>query len=447
MKGSLEIERYGVRTRPYSPSPSPSSLMSSIFTTTVNMAAKTLVSAASPSKSPFASTDSWRLSDHLRFMARLMAWVTLWFLRVLTDHFPSLGGRLQYSLQSARLASTVPGSFDFPPLLTYPVAAAATSASALALPSSSSSLEMILHEDADGPSIRALGRALSHILGLLNDIPASSRKYQFAMSMADRILEENARDGHEDLLEINRMALASAFSRTSSLLYSCLQQTQSKGNASGMFPTSIIRALPMGSYINSYLKGVNVCVSAAVRYMKNGTLPWHGSRQLTGTTSIDEGEMAAEKLAQELLWVTNKLMEFRYLDEALEQWSFASGLASLSLGANPRVQGFIIKIFAILSGELRRESAFIPREVKFGLLTLWLPLCCHGSNGLSYPVMTGLEKVEAERAMNEVISSLPAIDQEVILTRWFQEFTVSSSDWPNLQVSYDLWCQHTRKLA
>ncbi|XP_056169085.1 uncharacterized protein LOC130138612 [Syzygium oleosum] len=163
MKGSLEIERYGVRTRPYSPSSSsPSSLMSSIFTTTVNMAAKTLVSAASPSKSPFApATHRWRLFDHLRFMVMLMAWVTLWFLRVLMDHFPSLGGHLQYPLQSARLASTVAGSFNFPPLLTYP--AVAMSASALALPSSSSSLEMILREDADGPSIRALGRALSHV--------------------------------------------------------------------------------------------------------------------------------------------------------------------------------------------------------------------------------------------------------------------------------------------
>ncbi|KAI3421665.1 uncharacterized protein J3R85_012022, partial [Psidium guajava] len=429
-----------------SSSSSPSSLMSSLFTATINMAAKTLVSAASPSKNPFASADRWRLSDHLRFMVMLTAWVTLWFLRVLKDHFPGLGGHLEYPLQSARLASSVAGSFDFPPLLTYPTGPA-RSASALALPSSPSSLEMILREDEDGPSIRALRRALSHILALLNDIPASSRKYEFAMSMADRILEGNARDGHEDLQEINRMALSSAFSRTSSLLYDSLQQTRSKDVVSGLFPTSVIRALPMGSYINSYLKGVNMCVGAVVRYMKNGTLPWHGGRQLAGAAGMDEGEMVAEKLAQELLWITNKLRDFGSLDEALEQWSFASGLASLCLGASPRVQGFVIKIFAILSGELRRESASIPTEVKFGLLTLWLPLCCHGSNGLSYPTMTGLEKVEAERAMDEVISSLSAIDQEVILTNWFQEFTVSSSDWPNLQLSYDRWCQYTRKLA
>lgn len=162
--------------------------------------------------------------------------------------------------------------------------------------------------------------------------------------MADRILEENARDGHEDLLEINRMALASAFLRTSGLLYRFLQQSQSKDNDSGVFPMSIIRALPMGSYINSYLKGFNVCVGAVVRYMKNGTLPWHGGWQLRGAAGMDEGEMAEEKLAQELLWITDKLRDFGSLDEALEQWSFASGLASLCLGANPRVQGFIIKI-------------------------------------------------------------------------------------------------------
>lgn len=53
---------------------------------------------------------------------------------------------------------------------------------------------------------------------MVNDTPATSRKYQFAMAMADQIVDENTRDGNIELLEINRYALASAFARTSALL-------------------------------------------------------------------------------------------------------------------------------------------------------------------------------------------------------------------------------------
>lgn len=86
----------------------------------------------------------------------------------------------------------------------------------------------------------------------------------------------------------------------------------------------------------------------------------------------------------------------------------------------------------------------MPREVKFGLLVLWLPLCCHGSDGISYPMLTGQEKADVERGIDRVISTLPPAEQEVVLTNWFQDFTASASDWPNLQVSYDRWCSCTR---
>lgn len=103
---------------------------------------------------------------------------------------------------------------------------------------------------------------------------------------------------------------------------------------------------------------------------------------------------------------------------------------------------------AILFGELKQGNLEeVPRQVKFRLLALWLPLFCYADNGLAYPVMTGYEKAEMERTINELVSSLPALEQEVILTNWFQDFTLSSSDWPNLQASYDKWCHSTRKLV
>lgn len=86
------------------------------------------------------------------------------------------------------------------------------------------------------------------------------------------------------------------------------------------------------------------------------------------------------------------------------------------------------------------------RQVKFHMLMLWLPLFCYPGNGLSFPVLTGYERAEVERVMEELISSVPAADQEVILNNWLQDFTISSSDWPNLQRCYDRWCQSSRNL-
>lgn len=93
------------------------------------------------------------------------------------------------------------------------------------------------------------------------------------------------------------------------------------------------------------------------------------------------------------------------------------------------------------------EDMAISSQVQFRLLLFWLPLFCHATNGLAYPVLTRFEKTEVERAIDEVLSSLPAGDQEVILTNWLQDFAIAASDWPNLQFSYDRWCQFSRKVV
>ncbi|CAN4105487.1 unnamed protein product [Withania somnifera] len=396
----------------------PSALLNSVFMTTVNAAAKTLVAVASNAKAVDQQSDKWRPADHFRFMLMLMTWLAVWVLRVLMDHCPFANGS-SYSLD---------GSLD------------------LMLPSSStgSSFDLMLQEDSNiqAPSAKALGRALTHILALLNEIPASSRKYQFALGMADKIVDENTRCGHLEMLQVNRAALASAFARTSGLLYGFLKSPRASED-SGSWPSRIIRSLPLGSLVTSSLKGLG----AIFPWMGTATSLFQNKRQLAVPGHEESvNDLAAEKHVQELLWITSKMVECGAADEALVQWSLSSGLASISLSSNPRVQGFTVKITAILLGELNRVKHEVPRQVKFNILLLWLPLLCYADNGLSYPVLTGYEKVEMEKTMNEVISSLPTIDQEVILTNWLQDFTTTSSDWPNLYKSYDLWCHSTREL-
>lgn len=146
MATDLTIAQYGYKTN------KPSSLLNDSFMYTVNMAAKTLVSVAQTSKTE--DTEKWKTTDHLRFMIMLMTWLTVWVLRVLMDHFP-LSSSLPFNPLGGSLSAL--GSFDS-------ILSSVSSSSALALPSSaSSSLDLVLYEEVDAPSIKALGRSLTHV--------------------------------------------------------------------------------------------------------------------------------------------------------------------------------------------------------------------------------------------------------------------------------------------
>ncbi|PON68232.1 BTB/POZ domain protein [Parasponia andersonii] len=454
MSSELSLVKYGHRTG-LSPLSSSSSFLNSVFISTVNAAAKTLVSVT---KSGVRNeVGKWTPRDHFRFMMMIMTWLTLWVLRVLMDNIPSCSLALMgYSSPFNLLKAFSPfGLIDFPRSRSLASASASASLSV-------SSLQKILNDGVEAVPVQALGRALSQILALLNEIPATSRKYQFSMAMAERIMDGNARSGHVDMLQVNRVALSSAFDRTSALLHRSLEKrhrdNSDEYSGSGAWAARAIRALPLGSYVAPYIKGLSVCVGAVrswveviVTHRSRGTrrIPGFGGGEGGRLVWEEEegGEVVAEKLGEELMWISHKLKAYGAVDEALVQWSFASGLASVSLTTDPRLQGLIVKISAMLFSELNQEDVEVSTEVKFRLLLLWLPLFCHAGNGFAYPVLTYFEKADVERAIDQAIWSLPPMDQEVILTNWIQDFAISASDWPNLQSSYDRWCQSTRNLV
>ncbi|PIA31472.1 hypothetical protein AQUCO_04900047v1 [Aquilegia coerulea] len=404
----------------------PSSLLNSLFMSTVNTAAKSLLSVASTSTRSGGVVEKWGITDHIRYMFMLMTWMTVWFLRVLMDYMP---------------CSFLPSPHYF---LTGGGLIGLGSSSELSS-SSSTSTDLVVHDgytdECGGPSSIAIGRALSHIFSLLNDMPATSRKYQFAMAMAENIVDENVRDGHVALQEINRAALSSAFARTTNLLYQSLHISRDVISQTDGWPSRILYSLPLGSYLAFYFKGIRYLSS----FLPIGNNVASGSSSEATHGGYDF--VKAEKFAQELLWITKKLRGCGAVDEALVQWSFASALASSSLMANPRVQSTMVIISAIMVRELAKGETEVPRMVKFRLLILWLPLFCYASHdGLPYPTLTVTEKNEMEKMLDEVISSLPVADQEIILTNWLQDYIYCNSDWPNLQKSYSQWCRTSRKL-
>ncbi|KAL4363453.1 hypothetical protein GQ457_04G003690 [Hibiscus cannabinus] len=263
---------------------------------------------------------------------------------------------------------------------------------------------------ASGADHSGIARALSQVLSIVNDVPVSSRKYAIVRSLAERLIEENRREDADGLREVNRAVLSSAFI--------------------GRFVYLVKRAL------------------RAVRSVGDGV--WAREGNGNGREDLNRSGNSAEKLAAELLWLAEKMVACGFGEEAVERWASASNLASLSLLAEPRLQGSLVKVSAFLFKQGKEMEAAAEeghRETRMKMLTSWLPLLCRASNGTDVPVLGMSERAEVEKVLEETVARLEHEEQEQVLTLWLHHFAYCpSSDWPNLYPSYSRWCTESRKL-
>lgn len=142
-------------------------LLNSIFMTTVNTAARSLVSVASTASTPEIPSRRWSASDHLRFISMMMTWLTLWILRVFLDYLPlisSSSSAYSYSYPPFSFASgllTTAAENALVPAKASP--SSSTSSTALVKYSGSSDLGMMICDGVDELSVNSLGRALCHV--------------------------------------------------------------------------------------------------------------------------------------------------------------------------------------------------------------------------------------------------------------------------------------------
>ncbi|KAH1040301.1 hypothetical protein J1N35_042044 [Gossypium stocksii] len=286
-----------------------------------------------------------------------------------------------------------------------------------------------------------ISRALSQLLASVNDIPVSSRKYEIVRSLAERLIEENCREGIEALREMNRVVLSAAFSRTLCQLEAAMAEHDRVG-----LDGSVARPV---RWLDRYQV---VRVLRAVRSVGDGV--W-GRAGKGVVRDVNRSGNSAEKMAAELLWLAQKLAACGFADEAVEKWASASNLASVSLLAEPRLQGSVVKVTAFLFNQARNIRVEEDREesskekrsqTKMKMITSWLPLLCRGSNGSDVPVLSIGERAELEKILEDAIEKLEEEEQEQVLSLWLHHFTYCpSSDWPNLHASYVRWCTASRK--
>ncbi|KAE8670049.1 hypothetical protein F3Y22_tig00112206pilonHSYRG00179 [Hibiscus syriacus] len=299
---------------------------------------------------------------------------------------------------------------------------------------------------ASGVDDSGIARALSQVLAIVNDVPVSSRKYAIVRSLAERLIEENRRADTHGLREVNRSVLSSAFSRTLCHLETTMVESWQDrvGFLDGAGPAPV-----------QYL------VKRVLRTFRSvGDGVWsRGGGNGNGREDVNRSGNSDEKLAAELLWLAEKMVGCGFVEEAVERWATASNLASLSLSAEPRVQGSLVKISAFLFKQARAMEMDMAldetgegngdnrRETKKKMLKSWLPLLCRACNGTDVPVLGISERAELEKVLEESIGMLEHEEQEQILSLWLHHFAYCpSSDWPNLHASYSRWCTDSRRL-
>lgn len=303
----------------------------------------------------------------------------------------------------------------------------------------------------------AIVRALSQVLALVNDTPVSSEKYEFARSLAGKIIHQNMVQGDVTSRGANKVALSAGFSRTLQLLTLALQgmqqqqqhkQQEEKGSSWLWSISGLIfsRGFSMFPPLFS-LENVRICISNfLVSLLQTSSSSLEVSPPMP-IASIESARtcLPAEKLAQELLWMTEKLKECSAINVAIMTWSTVPGLASLSLYAPPRVQASLLRVSVLLLKDMACEVEKSTRSLKMNLLLSWLPLFCCAKSGYDCPIFTPAEKVEILDLLEKNILSLTDSEQEMVLACWLKEYVSSSSEWPNLQLCFETWCHPSRK--
>ncbi|KAJ7536285.1 hypothetical protein O6H91_12G063300 [Diphasiastrum complanatum] len=175
----------------------------------------------------------------------------------------------------------------------------------------------------DSAPINGIGRALSQTLELVNDTPASSRKYGFVRGVADKLLCRNTANGSEALVEVSRLALKKGFSRTLCLLVQFLDRRQGQLQTEALsWPWRILKwhslggtTFPLSSvpFLGSIWNLLAVLVQSSPE-----------SRPVSYDSLTVEDEDVAEKLVQELLWMAEKLKQCSAIEDAMEFCCFFS---------------------------------------------------------------------------------------------------------------------------
>ncbi|KAG0589637.1 hypothetical protein KC19_1G035600 [Ceratodon purpureus] len=146
--------------------------------------------------------------------------------------------------------------------------------------------------------------------------------------------------------------------------------------------------------------------------------------------------------ADNLHWLVDILIDRRIADDFVRMWAHQAELASLHAQVPVMFRYEVSRLTARLCIAIGKGQVLSPKDVRFLLLSTWLqPLvddfawmqrCCRN-----------LDKKVVEEGISQTILTLPLKQQQSILLSWFDRFSSSGDDCPNLQKAFEVWWRRT----
>ncbi|KAK1412726.1 hypothetical protein QVD17_34201 [Tagetes erecta] len=162
---------------------------------------------------------------------------------------------------------------------------------------------------------------------------------------------------------------------------------------------------------------------------------------LSEATSHDENRGIMSEIgrvADNLEWVVDMLIEKQISEEFVQLWSEQNELAVLHSKVPVIYRHKVSRITAQLCIAIGRGNVLVPKETRSGLLSTWLEALYDDFGWIKRDSRT-LHRRLIEDGLSQIILTLPLSQQEAFLMSWFSRFLEKGDDCPNIQRAFEIW--------
>ncbi|CAM6051943.1 unnamed protein product [Sphagnum compactum] len=146
--------------------------------------------------------------------------------------------------------------------------------------------------------------------------------------------------------------------------------------------------------------------------------------------------------ADNLHWLVDILIDRRIADDFVRMWAHQAELAALHTQVPVMFRYEVSRLTARLCIAIGKGQVLSPKDVRYLLLQTWLqPLV--EDFGWMQRCCRNLDKKVVEEGISQTILTLPMKQQQSILLSWFDRFSTSGDDCPNLQKAFEVWWRRT----
>ncbi|CAM6062358.1 unnamed protein product [Sphagnum tenellum] len=146
--------------------------------------------------------------------------------------------------------------------------------------------------------------------------------------------------------------------------------------------------------------------------------------------------------ADNLHWLVDILIDRCIADDFVHMWAHQAELAALHMQVPVMFRYEVSRLTARLCIAIGKGQVLSPKDVRFLLLQTWLqPLV--EDFGWMQRCCRNLDKKVVEEGISQTILTLPMKQQQSILLSWFDRFSTSADDCPNLQKAFEVWWRRT----